>query len=187
MRNREIVLTAILSLLGSAGLSCTALAAGPPTTSVNVVNTPSVNVANTIANPVPVIGTVQDAENPARQAVQQNISFFVNQVASAIIIPAGKIFVLETVSFSVSDPSSTLQSLTLLVTGPLITGGQGQVAYTLVLPPPDSHGIRAGTQALRLYVQPGPNLTPSASTQSLLNTAISVSLSGYFVDAQQPA
>src|SRR6516164_4155784 len=39
---------------------------------VNVVNTPNVNVVNT--TPVPITGTVGNDENPARNAVQQEIN-----------------------------------------------------------------------------------------------------------------
>src|SRR5262249_230843 len=92
MKNRNIILTAILSLVGSGGLSSTALAAGIPPFNTNVVNTPNVNVVNTATSPVPV----QDAENPARNAVQQEVSLSIppggsSEPESSIPIPADKI------------------------------------------------------------------------------------------------
>lgn len=130
MKNRTIILTAILSLLVCGGLSSTALAAG--SAPVTVINTPDVNVVNTATHPVPVIGTVAVADNPARQAVQTSTGFnagsgFPVTVVGILTIPPGKIFVLEFVSFSASVPGGTVQSLAIAVTGNRAQGG-GQVS-----------------------------------------------------------
>ena len=99
MKNRNIILTATLSLIICGGLSCTALAATPPPFDVNVVNTPSVTVANTTANPVPVVGTVNTAPDPARSAAQIQLQLEPLGSPSTVTIPAGRIFVIEYVSF----------------------------------------------------------------------------------------
>jgi hypothetical protein len=187
MKNRNIILTAILSLLGCGGLSYTARAAAP----VDVVNTPNVNVVNPTTNPVPVIGTVQNAENPARNAVQ---AFFTVTLTgglpsgdSSISVPAGKIFVIEFASLSGSVRGGTVSSLAIEVFENFVTGGANGALYELVIPPPDSNGFIHGSQTVRLYA-PGshdlavhfavigfdPNNPPS----------VTVLLSGYFVSAQ---
>jgi hypothetical protein len=187
MKNRSIILTTILSLLALGGLTGTALAQNSDP--VRVVNTPNVNVVNTATNPVPVIGTVAtNAVEPARNAVQQSIEVALTGVQesgqSSITIPAGKIFVLETVS--VFTGSSDLFDLAISFTGPLITGGNGLVNYHLAIPTPGVAGIASGIQALRLYVQPGTNLTVSCSRSvgGATSSVYFVSLSGYFVNAQ---
>ena len=92
MKNRNIILIAILSL-GCGGLPCTALPAilAPGLQPQNVI------VANTATEPVPI----RDAENPARNAVQQELWPLVSTGGGSpsVTIPAGKIFVLEFVSF----------------------------------------------------------------------------------------
>ncbi len=186
MKNRSIILTGILSLLGCGALSCVAQAADPSAAKrgsapVSVVNTPNVNVANTTTNPVPIIGTIADAENPARQAVQQGVFFnFTSPIpgnapggSQSIPIPAGKIFVLEFVSFQAFLPAQgggtngIVVAITITVDGPWIDGSQASLAYPLVIPPPTftnaSTTFISGSQAMRLYAQPGTNLVVSVS------------------------
>jgi hypothetical protein len=203
MKNRSIILTAILSLLGCGGLSCVAQAADPSAAKrhsapVSVVNTPNVNVANTTTNPVPIIGTVEVAENPARQAVQTITSLGEGAHETAFPIPAGKIFVLETVSFFATgrmffvEIDVTGPALPGTVSGPALPGGEpipdGMVtcSYQLVLPPPSTGNFaqHAGSQALRLYAYPGTQLVIRYMAEvSVLNEA-NVAVSGYFVNAQ---
>jgi hypothetical protein len=197
MKNRNTILKAILSLLAFGGLSCTAQAAGGAAP-VNVTNTTTnpvpvtgtVNVVNTTTNPVPVTGTVgvtgtvANADNPARHAVQQQLDFVTGP--TSITIPAGSIFVLETVSFFFEGTQVTLDNLHLRVTGNLITGGgQGTVDHYLVIPPPTSSGTIQGGQALRLYAQPGTTLSVFSAVGGPGSiSSFLVSLSGYFVSAQ---
>jgi hypothetical protein len=197
MKNRSIILTTILSLLVCGGLSCMAQA-GPPPANVNVVNTPNVNVANTpkvtvvntTANPVPVTGTVGVTENAAHNAVQQDVGILAPGQAS-ITIPADKIFVLETVSFSTLG----VDFIELDFTGhfSLINGVQstGTVRYFLQIPPNTFENAVASTasqnsQALRLYAQPGTTITIifSAVPNFSGSPGGEVSLSGYLVSAQ---
>jgi hypothetical protein len=183
MKNRCIILTAILSLLGCGGLSCIAQAAD--STPVRVVNTPKVNVANTTTNPVPV----QDAENPARNAVESSVALPITsspQTQASITIPADKIFVLEFVSFNGFElaPNVTVERLAITVTGNLVQGGQGSATYELAIPSPS----RYGSQVMRLYAQPGTVLeitsVVSSTSSGAQPSSLTVSLSGYFVDAQ---
>ena len=189
MKNRTIILTAILSLVGCGGLSCTALAAGIPPFNTNVVNTPNVNVVNTATSPVPV----QDAENPARNAVQQEVSLSIppggsSEPESSIPIPADKIFVLETVTLAVSQrANATLSFVTIGVTGTsIIGGGQSRIDYNLLLPTGVEGSIDFfSTQALRLYAQPRTNLVVHCVGKNfgVAATTVIVAVSGYFVSA----
>ena len=185
MTNRSIVLTAVLSWLGCGGLACTALAQNSDP--VRVVNTPSVNVVNPTTNPVPITGTVTDAENPARQAVQHGFNIVLTgtlQGSSSINIPAGKIFVLETVSLLANGP---LDFVFITVHGTDITGGPGAVDYSLLIPPANAAGITSSSQALRVYAQPGTPLTVNVmltTTNPSSSFLTSVTLSGFFVNAQ---
>ena len=99
----------------------------------------------TNTNPIPVTGTVgvtgtvTNADNPARNAVQQSttISLAVGAVTgkASIMIPANKIFVLEFASFRATTPSGTVVSLEISVSGPQIDGTNGAGLYELVVPP----------------------------------------------------
>jgi hypothetical protein len=89
-----------------------------------------------------------DALNAVQQEVVLSFEPGVPSSQASITIPAGKIFVLETVSFSLPGGANFIG---ISVTGPTITGGQGVVPYELAIPP---NGFN-GSQALRLYAQPG--------------------------------
>jgi hypothetical protein len=184
MKNRSIILTAIPSLLAFGGLSYTALAQVAAPAPAARTTTP-VTVVNTATNPVPITGTVGVAENAARNAVQQEIHLTFTPgggegAESSITIPAGKIFVLETVSYFSSFAG--LADVIISVIGPAISGGQSAANYFLVITP--SNFVPTGCQALRLYVQPGTNLTVTANLTSAADAVVTVSLSGYFVNAQ---
>jgi hypothetical protein len=170
MKNRSIILTAILSLLVCGGLSGTALADNP----------------------------TRD-DNPARSAVQQVVQVtpplgsLTGQ--SSITIPATEIFVLETVSVFALDviTNSTVQNIEITVTENLITGWPnttGTATYELAIPPAIPPGLFVNSQALHLYAQPGSTLTvtftvtPPANGGILGKQSLTVSLSGYFVNAQ---
>jgi hypothetical protein len=191
MKSRSIILTAILSLLVCVGLSCTALA-GTGSAPVTVINTTTNPVPVTVANttPVPVTGTVGVAENPARNAVQ--LKLLPIGGTSSITIPAGKILVIEFVSFEFVDKgpgpgSATLVELSVAVTDPLITGGSGSLNYQLAVPPANSANpfVTVGSQALRLYAQPRTTLSVSWGAQGGTgNFVLTVHISGYFVSTQ---
>jgi hypothetical protein len=148
-----------------------------------------VTVVNTTTNPVPITGV---AENPARQAAQQDLLFtFTNGnkgTVQAIPIPAHKIFVLEFVSFSASLPANgVLREILIVTNGPKINGSRGRVAYQLAIPPPNAistnETIINGGQEVRLYAQPTTDLEVSVQLGQS-NSNVRVALSGYFVNAQ---
>lgn len=172
MKYRSIILTTIRSLLVCGGLARTALAG------------PDVTVVNTTANPVPITGTVTDADNPARNAVQMEIIVNPGSTTSSVTIPAGKIFVIEFVSFIASG--ATVESLELGITGPNIIGGNPiELTYQLVPTPPNALVLSVGNQALRLYAQPGTNVVVAfTSSDNNQHSGVEVSLSGYLVNAQ---
>jgi len=163
----------------------------------NLSATQDVNVVNTATNPVPVTGTVQNAENPARQAVQWSgqLTFTDSGIGhTSITIPAGKIFVVEFASFSgFNSFGGGVSSLTITVTGNLVQGGQGPASYELVIPvsdPPSEAGPPSyfhGGQVVRLYAQPETNLGIDCALRyngANPQVTFNVSLSGYFVNAQ---
>jgi hypothetical protein len=163
MKNRKLILTAMLPLLACSGLSHVALAAD--------------------SAPVTVVNTTTNAETSARNAVQSAITLNLQGTLHQklpIPIPAGKIFVLETVSFAARGGS--LIELAIAVSGPEITGDQITCEYYLTLPPGSKPNFQAGSQALRLYAQPGTSLVIIG--QAISSATVDVSLSGYFVDAQ---
>jgi Asp/Glu/hydantoin racemase len=77
MKNRNILSAAILLLLGCSGLSCIMRAA-----------TQNVDAVNNTAVPIPIIGTVQGADNPAVQAVQltANVSILRRTAVSGSLV-----------------------------------------------------------------------------------------------------
>jgi hypothetical protein len=158
MKNRSIILTAILSLVACGGLSRIALAAD--------------------SVPLTVVDTTT-ARNAVQAAITLNLQGTLHQKLS-IPIPAGKIFVLETVSFAARG--ANLAELAIGVSGPEVTGDQTTCEYFLTLPSPSKPNFQAGSQALRLYAQPETLL--EIIGQGISSTTVDVSLSGYFVNAQ---
>jgi hypothetical protein len=182
MKNRSIILTAILSLLGSGGLSSTALAAGAA----------PVTVTNTATNPVPIIGTVAAADNPARSAVQLTVNLDVAQNGDfsevPTFVPAGKIFVVEYVSFYAKTPGDTVEYVSIKVAEPHLDGSSGLSEYFLAMPPRTPFGLTIGSQVVRLYAPPGQPIyatvlltTPNQTSD---NYPVQASLSGYLVNAR---
>lgn len=193
MKNRSVILTAILSLLAYSGFLSTALAATPPPGIQG-----NVTVVNTAAEPVPVTGTVSgtitgtvtDADNPARHAVQQDFTLSdpssTGVSTSTIAIPAKKIFVIEYVSWAVNRPAvGDLLEVEVGTTGPKLDGTTGTVFYDMVIPPPSSGSSlgNVGGQVVRLYAQPGTTLTVRAGLTASQQISGSVSISGYFVSS----
>jgi hypothetical protein len=189
----------ILTALASLTIALTAQAAPPSTPVV---------VTNSTANPVPIIGTIGNAENPARSAVQQQVSITLTGTglvtgSASVPIPAGKIFVLEFVAYSLSFGNNAttgggIQGLSISVNGPHIDGSTGPLEYQLLIPSDvasraggafpfvnNDAVIFNGSQLLRLYAQPGTTIivrfTAATPDPSILASA-SVSLSGYFVN-----
>ena len=116
-------------------------------------------MANTATNPVPITGAVQNAENHARSAVQQEIDVIAPQGETVgfgfVTVPAGKIFVLEVASFFAESPGATVVSLSISVVGPHIDGSNGTTEYFLVIPPPTNTGFtcwQSGTASVRATI-----------------------------------
>jgi hypothetical protein len=98
--------------------------------------------------------------------------------------------VLEFVSFFVVPRTGGfVEDLSITVTGNLLQGGRGSVLYSLAIPPPDELGKFHGSQAVRLYAQPGTNLRIACAVSNFtspvdVNFGANVSISGYLVNAQ---
>ena len=102
-------------------------------------------------------------------------------------IPAGKIFVLETVSYSFSNNvGAGLAFIDIQVQGNnSISGGQGYFDYYLTIPTPAVTGLYAGSQPMRVYVPPQTNIVVLFDlTANIPAAQVSLTLSGYYVDAQ---
>jgi hypothetical protein len=159
---------------------------------------PPFPVSTSTATPVNVVD--------ARNAVLQQITVTATGTGTptsagsgtgtaSVPIPAGKIFVLEFVSFSFSLPSTpsgeslNVKSLSLSVNGPHLDGSTGPVEYQLPIPS-NSAGVDASfsfasNQVLRLYAQPGTTIDVHLTVQSAggpLSASASVSLCGYLVN-----
>src|SRR5439155_23134862 len=170
--------------------SATQAAPSPPSpTNVNVVNTPSVNVINTTASPVPV----RDVDNPAKQPFQAEVvGGFADGASSTgditiATVPAGKRLVIEHVSaFG-----------TMLPTQKVINGGS-EVIWTdpfgiiIVQYHWDSQGSNADgsrdyfvvSEALRVYANPGPIqcFAERDSTAGANPNSVTFTISGYLVN-----
>jgi hypothetical protein len=103
---------------------------------------------------------------------------------ASIPIPAGKIFVIETVAFTIFA-TQPVDRLVIVVPGTDISGSPDYLQYDLVVPPPNPGGRQVGIQALRLYARPVNPIglgvaLEVVSTDTKPQTA-SVFFSGYFV------
>jgi hypothetical protein len=126
--------------------------AGPPAQNVNVVNTPSVNVANGPANAV----WTQDAalgQTPFQGQVNTLFEPGDNSAFAAIEVPAGKRLVIENVSVLAALNNGTELRYAAVVT--LDQGGGSEAEHYLVVNPQGSvPGIAdyfSANHALRAY------------------------------------
>ena len=173
-------------------------AAGPPTTNVNVVNSPTVNLApgssvgitgtpavqvsNSAASPVPI----RDIDNPARQrwqgAAQVLFNFPDTQLVTTFgpAIPAGKIFVIEYITAHGALPSG--QKLRFILFN--------DAGYTLI-----QHYFAptfVGTdftvdnlilsESVRFYAISMPTINVTRFPDNSGSGFVNLSLSGYLVD-----
>ena len=173
-------------------------AAGPPTTNVNVVNSPTVNLApgssvgitgtptvqvvNGAASPVPI----RDSDNPARQRWQGAAQVLFNSPDTQLVttfgpaIPAGKIFVIEYITAHGALPSG--QKLRFILFN--------DAGYTLV-----QHYFAptfVGTdftvdnlilsESVRFYAISMPTINVTRFPDNSGSGFVNLSLSGYLVD-----
>lgn len=157
--------------------------AAPPTQNVNIINTPTVTVANPPANPV----AVRDVNNPAFQPFQKFMIGSVNDgelsIAFDILtVPAGKRAVIETVTVQNSSPLGQ-KSRTYIIT---IVGGETGY-HAIVLTPQGPLGTLeelSATTSIRLYADPG-TVIRGFFDRSGYPTGIAganVQISGYYVN-----
>lgn len=153
---------------------------------VSIIGTPDVTVANNASNPVPV----KDVDNPARHPVQFGTTLFIDEgelgeSGVAFNVSVGKQLVIEYLAAGVSVPTG--QSLILWFVTTLDGSNQ---TYPIVLSLQGTFGqfdsssdTLAGTQLMRVYVDPGTQVSVFAERSS--DTGLGVALltfSGYLVD-----
>jgi len=154
----------------------------PPTSNVNVVNTPNVNVVNT--------PTVKDADNPATQPFQASVQGSFNNnggrdtgYVGITTVPAGKRLVIEHASVfgQVLTGHSLIQTL-IKVT----LGGQEALHY-LTISAQGSDGFFdnfVASEQVRFYADPGTQVFGYAFRNASAgdNDYVQFIISGYFVD-----
>jgi len=161
--------------------------AAPAASNVNVVNTPTVIVGNTPLAPLPVF----DVDNPASQPFQESAQFTMAGGVSPIfsttsnitVVPAGKMLVIEHVTFSggTGPPGGKMfASISTSIVGPekthwLVLTEQGVVF---------DNSVFMASQPMRLYAGPGTTVQGHAfrSPDSLDESLGEFSISGHFVD-----
>jgi hypothetical protein len=198
------VLLLIAAMLIAAGNVCNAA----PTSNVNVVNTPNVNVintptvnlapggsvgitgtptvqvGNTLTNPVPV-RNVNDALSPFQQRLLFNIDPGSTQGQADINVPAGKRLVIEHISARAQGPvGQKFFGSILLHSGP---GAELAVHFVVFNFQGTFGGIDEYTAStpLRAYADVSfPSSSCSVTRSDLTGFAlVDLSISGYLVDA----
>ena len=180
---------------------------GPPTSNVNVVNTPSVNVANTpTVNAqqsgvwsVGVTGTAavhivneldspvleRDVDQPARQPFQRGVSLAFpageGTANAEFTVPANKRLVIEYVSARISLTDGTLHWFSVRTAAGSSTGTHYFASISIASLP----NVYTISQQTRLYANPGSTVTIEA--RRIFNPDIgadsgSATISGYLVD-----
>ena len=165
----------LVALMSLSLFASTAFAGGVPApTQVVVTNTP--------AQPVPMVGLVTDADNPARQPFQWYGSF--GQAASA-----NSLFKVTT-----ADPSHRLViedvsgrcfgGINDVSLGTAIPAGNGSALQYHFLPAAFWNGTGPASTPVRFYVDPGHDLYFDLSTIGAPAGYCQLSVSGYFISAQ---
>ena len=130
----------------------------------------SVNVANTVQN--------HDADNPAQQPFQilmQPSSDTTASVSQSFSVPAHKRLVLEFVSSEVNEYPSKGGAYSYLTT----TAGGQTVTYYFAN---TYESAARKSQVVRLYADPGTDVTVGANTYGGNGVGTDTELSGYYVD-----
>lgn len=144
---------------------------------------PSVTVVNTTDKPVPVTGTVRDADNPARLAYQESMTLSFNVGSFAVgdffsEVPEGKLLVIEHVSVDAMLPVGQIATAVMVThLGQSITQGVG---HHLVMHAQAPGGFVA-SQLVRFYEKLQPGINVNRTSGSGTGTAIAA-ISGYLID-----
>lgn len=166
----------------------------PPPSEVKVVNTSSQPVPTVITNtPTVKINTdadhpvfVQDVDNPARQAFQQDITFTLpdnfSEVCSPLtVVSAGKRLVIEYISGKATFPAADQKLRNMSIRTTL----NGNLVYHYLAP--TATGIfneYVAAQQVRLYADANtlPHICVSRGTLNDGIVTVQASISGYLVD-----
>jgi hypothetical protein len=155
----------------------------PPTTNVNVVNTPNVNVVNPTSRPLPVI-----ERGPASQPFQASANglFVFNQAnmpLPLVTVPTGKQLIIEFATVGAFlDSTCSMDALIQTTAGgttalhQLVVTQQGLLGGSLIF---------AAAQPMRLYADPGTSVLGSVNrdgTSCLLGGGAAMTISGYYVN-----
>ena len=184
-RVRNLILVALsaggVGLVGALTRTDKAMAQGPHTFQVEVVNTPTVSVGNPASNPA----LTRDVDDAARQPFHVFLSCLIvtpNSSCSdfADAVPAGKVLVVETITASVRVPSGTVPRLNVF-------RAEGLVYFHAYLDlahqgTATGNAYYRSVANVRLYFQG--DTAPGLELESLgsLSGALEATVSGYFVD-----
>lgn len=188
LRNSLIAFVGFLALIGSISLVTPTAGRGqgpngPPTQDVNVVNTPSVNVANTVVNPVPV-RNVDNGRQPFHEKTHITLTALNSGESTPIfVVPTGKRFVTESVSVYVNVAPVVLPNRVEVHT----QLGNNLVVHEIAVARQGSdlngNAVFTGTHAVTWYADPGTEVIFQFSRGNTTDSATAeVTISGYFVD-----
>ena len=159
--------------------STAAQAPGPPPSSVNVVNVPTVTVGNTALQPIPVTP-------PLKEPLHANFSLAItnNEGASPFAyyyIPAGKRLVIEHLAAYCQSSTQPMEVIVFLET---IALNQLSVLSTKSVPFVFGHTLNTGAGPVTAYVDQGA-ITVQVDRNSLNGTTnCTVSVLGYLTPLQ---
>lgn len=137
----------------------------------------AIQVGNSASSPVPV----RDVENPAREPFSASLNCsntISNGCAGSVSVPAGKRMVVEFVSGRVSVGSGNELTSVLIV-----TGGKEHFLLAHKSPATPTSGTRFDvSQPLRLYSDPGGDVSLHVEISGIGASTLIGRISGYLVD-----
>ncbi len=126
---------------------------------------------------------VRDVDSPALAPVSASVSFFVPSGADyrqMLVVPSGKRFVLEYVSYEISGSSDGQ-----LVYAVIEKGTGDDMVYLEIHPPHpsllNSFTIQEGGQLVRAYFEAGEEVRVFASNNGASSRLMSVRISGHYI------
>jgi hypothetical protein len=162
------------------------------TPNVNVANTPSVNIANTptvtlsgnsqvtlTSSPGSAPLLVSDVNLPAKHVFQH-----AGPANDSFTVPAGKLLVIEWVSFATPNTINVGGIQVMYVIGNVAGGQSGFFSYKSDIPTAGTSGLSfVANQPARIYCDPGSTVSIAAVVPFFNNNAVgSYTVSGYLVD-----